>query len=232
MAQPRVKSTDRGDDADGAVTVLNIGGVYRQSEQMPFGIGDDMTLTAFDFLTGVIAADARDIDGFSGLTVDDTRSRAGLAASSDARRLHQVKIYRPPKTGITPRIEIALNRRNRRKPLRQCAPLAAGPGDVQERIDNRAKLGRSRATRLLHLRHERLDQCPLPIRQCICTTLPRTAISPASGLRPTHPVTLLKPRQLKRITGGEATQPLAGTSNRVSGQALTDPPRFLSSSRR
>ncbi len=43
---------------DGAIAVLDVGGVDLQADQMTFGVGDDVALAALDLLAGVVAARA------------------------------------------------------------------------------------------------------------------------------------------------------------------------------
>ena len=104
----------------------------------------------------------------------DACGRTGLAPQGNARHGYQREVDRPPQAAVPPGIEVTLNRRDRRKPLRQRPPLAAGPGDIEQRVHNRPEFGRSRSSRRFRVRHERCDQRPFPIRQRICATRPRT----------------------------------------------------------
>ena len=56
MAQPGVEPTDRGEDIDGAVAVLDIGAMNLQADEMSLGVGDDVALAALDLFPCVIAA--------------------------------------------------------------------------------------------------------------------------------------------------------------------------------
>lgn len=187
---------------------LDVGRVHRQPDQVSLGGSNDMALAAFDLLADVVTTQTGNVRGLCRLAVDDTGARARLATKRQACRSHQVEVDGLPQPVVPPGIEIALNRRDRREPIRQCPPLAAGPGDVEEHVHDRPKFCRPRSSRCLRSRQERLEQRPFPVRQRVCISLPRAAISPAGGLRPTHVVIPFKSRQLKRITTDGATQPL------------------------
>src|SRR5260370_32395948 len=50
VAQFGEHSSDEPQQRHGAMIVLNVGGLNKHGEQRAFGIGDDVTLAAFDFL--------------------------------------------------------------------------------------------------------------------------------------------------------------------------------------
>src|SRR5271165_2600668 len=60
---------------------------------------------------------------------------------------------------VSPIVEIALHRRERRKVLRQHPPLTAGPRDIQDRVKHGPQLNLARPAQRLGRRHMRLDQC-------------------------------------------------------------------------
>src|SRR5215472_10628532 len=97
-----------------------------------------MALAAFDFLGRIIAAWSAAFGGLDRLAVDDTSRGTGFAVSGLARLEQQFKIDPLEQTLVAPIVEIALHRGERRKVLWQQAPLAAGPCDIQDRVDNRA----------------------------------------------------------------------------------------------
>ena len=55
VAQPGIERADRSKDARGAIAVLNAGFVHDEPDQVAFGVGDDVTLAALDFLSCIIA---------------------------------------------------------------------------------------------------------------------------------------------------------------------------------
>ena len=186
VAQPGQQATDRDQQRRGAVAVLDVGGVDLRRHQMALGVGQDVALAPLDLLAGVEAARAGDVGAARRLAVDHPGARAGLPALGLARRHHQVEVDRPPQPAVPPGVEVAADRRNRRVMRRQGAPLAAGPGHIENGVDHRPKVGGTRATHPLLRRHEWLDHSPLRIRQRICTKLPGAAILPPGVLRPTH----------------------------------------------
>src|SRR5258707_1140910 len=55
MAKPGIARADRSKNAGGAIAILNAGFVHDKSDQVALGVGDDVTLAAFDFLARVKA---------------------------------------------------------------------------------------------------------------------------------------------------------------------------------
>jgi hypothetical protein len=49
MAQPGIARADRSKDAAGAIAILNAGFVHDESDQVAFGVGNDVALAALDF---------------------------------------------------------------------------------------------------------------------------------------------------------------------------------------
>ncbi len=82
MAQPRVKLANGGDDAHRAVSILDVGSMHGQSDQVAVGICDDLAFTAFNLLAGVVATGTSNIYGFGRLAIDDACGRTGLAPNA------------------------------------------------------------------------------------------------------------------------------------------------------
>ena len=59
MAQPGKQVVDGADDQPGPVTILDVGGVNRDTDQQAGGVGDDVALAAFDLLGRIVAARPR-----------------------------------------------------------------------------------------------------------------------------------------------------------------------------
>ena len=66
-----------------------------------------------------------------------------------------------PGTVVAPAIEIPLHGRARRKVSRQGAPLATGPQQIENGIDNRAQITFARPTQSTRRRQQRRDLSPL-----------------------------------------------------------------------
>jgi hypothetical protein len=54
VSQPREAGSNGSEDARRAVAILEVGGMDDRRDQQAQGIGQDMTLAAFDFLARVI----------------------------------------------------------------------------------------------------------------------------------------------------------------------------------
>ena len=94
----------------GAVPVLNIGRMDHDEDQKAAGVGEDMALSAFDFLTCVIAANSATFRRFDRLAIDYTGAGRSFAALCFAQAHVQYHIHRIEKTGIAPGVEVASHR--------------------------------------------------------------------------------------------------------------------------
>ncbi len=125
VAQAGKVAGDGGEHRRRAVAVLDVGAVDHDRDQQAAGVGEDVTLAALDFLSGVEAPDTAAFRGFYALTVDDTGRRAGRAALGLARRGQQLPVDLGPGAVVPPEIKLALHRRAWREVPGQHAPWTA-----------------------------------------------------------------------------------------------------------
>ncbi len=125
VAQAGKVAGDGGEHRRRAVAVLDVGAVDHDRDQQAAGVGEDVTLAALDFLSGVEAPDTAAFRGFYALTVDDTGRRAGRAALGLARRDQQLPVDLGPGAVVPPEIKLALHRRAWREVPGQHAPWTA-----------------------------------------------------------------------------------------------------------
>ena len=125
VAQAGKVAGDGGEHRRRAVAVLDLGAVDHDRDQQAAGVGEDVTLAALDFLSGVEAPDTAAFRGFYALTVDDTGRRAGRAALGLARRDQQLPVDLGPGAVVPPEIKVALHRRAWREVPGQHAPWTA-----------------------------------------------------------------------------------------------------------
>src|ERR1700736_4214461 len=111
---------------DGSVAILNVGGMNVDGEQKAIGVGDNMPLAPVDTFAGVEASRTAGLGRRCTLTVNDRYRRPGLAPELPAGFPNQSCDDFLPPSGVAPGVKIALDRRVRRKLLRQGTPLAAG----------------------------------------------------------------------------------------------------------
>src|SRR5216683_5456785 len=122
------------------MAILNIGGMNVDGEQKTIGVGDDMPLTPVNTFAGVVASRATGLGRRCALTVNDRCCWSGLAAKLTARLPNQSCNDFLPSPGIAPGIKIALNRRVRRKFLRQRPPLTSGGQNEEDRLHHLAQV--------------------------------------------------------------------------------------------
>lgn len=95
-------------------------------------IDHGVTFAAFRFLAGVVATRAAGLDGFDSLTVDHRGRRTGLSADPLPVEHDKMVIDGLEQPLAAEPQEPTLDRRHRRKVLRQHAPGAAGPRHLEE----------------------------------------------------------------------------------------------------
>ena len=111
---------------DGAMDILNVGGMNVDGEQKTIGVGDDMSLPPINALARVKAGWAAGLRRRGTLAVDDSGSRRWLASELSSCLPDQGSDDFEPPAGISPGIKIALDSRVGRELARQRSPLAAG----------------------------------------------------------------------------------------------------------
>src|SRR6202035_5574930 len=179
---------------------LDVGRVHLHSEQRAAGIGDNVTLAALHSLACIKPAWAATFRRFHTLAVDDPSRRSALASRRSAGALHQHTIDPPPDVAVAPTIKIVLDRCERRKIFRQGAPLAAGGKNIENRIDDDAKVPLRRAPDVTPLRQQSAQQHPLFPRRIACIAQPVAAILSAGGFGPSHVVLPSSIRKHEGIT--------------------------------
>src|SRR6516165_2391003 len=135
-----------------------------------------MTLASLHLLTRIKPAWAATFCGFHALAVNDTGRGRAFAPCRSARALDQDSIDLAPDIAVAPIVKVMLNRRERRKVLRQSTPLAAGRQDVKDRIHDGAKRPFGRTPSPTPLRQQFAQQNPLHSCRVACIAQSITAI--------------------------------------------------------
>src|SRR6266508_6701490 len=124
--------------------------------------------------------------GLHALAVDDAGRGRALASHQSTSTLDKSSIDPAPNLRVAPTIEVILNRRARRKFLRQSAPLAAGSEDVKDCVQHRAKINLPRSSNPSSLGKQWRNHFPLVVRQITCIAQVITPILLAGGFGPRH----------------------------------------------
>src|SRR5208283_1134406 len=190
VAQPRVQAPYRSKHRRRAVAILHFSPVDDSAEQIALRIDEDVTLAPLDFLTGVEAPRAARLSGFDRLAVDRPGARRRLTPNLFPQRHDQNVIDARHQAAARPSVKIALNSGIRRKILGQLPPLAAGGGDVEDRLDNGAQRRNARPAAPKGAWQERFDQRPFFVRSV-------TPILAAGDFSPSHkiPSNLANPKE-------------------------------------
>jgi hypothetical protein len=143
----------------------------------------------------------------------DPASGAGgeLAALFLAGSRHQPGIDPLPGAVVAPAVEIAL-RRARRILTRQGAPLAAGPQEIEDGVDDGPQVALARPPEPTPRRQERRNLRPLPGSRVACIAQLVTAILLPSGFSP-HVVP-------PSLSANKTESQLTETTQFISGQPL------------
>jgi len=104
---------------------------------------------------------ARSLGGLDALAVDDRRRGAGVAPDPFAICHHERVVYPVKAPVIAPGGEPAVNRPPWRQVLRQQAPRAACPHDIEDAVDDLAHRPLAGPARRTGLRQVRRDHAPL-----------------------------------------------------------------------
>src|ERR1043165_1302163 len=133
IAQARKALSERSQQRDGAMIVLNVGRMHQQRDERALCVGDDVTLAPLDTLGGVKPAWATAFCRLHALAVDDPGGRRRVASDHLANQFDQRVVDPVPRAIIAPAIEESLHSRARRELLWQGSPLTACRQTVQNR---------------------------------------------------------------------------------------------------
>ena len=135
VTEPLETGADICPDQRSAVSVLYIGSIDNDMDQIAIGIGDDMALAALDLLARIIAPYSAAFRGLDALAVDHTGAGRGLAVLRNPRILHEAMIDPLPCNIVAPPIEPALHGGWWRKARAQHPPWQPAPKKIQYRLD-------------------------------------------------------------------------------------------------
>ena len=136
VPQPSVTADYLSQHQRRAIAVLHVSGVDHGMNEVALGVGHDVSLAALDLLACVIAARPAAFRRLDALAVDDPSARRSLAPNGFPADQQQSVIERKPKTIVTPQVEPASRRRDRRKAGRQHPPRQPATQQIQDRLDD------------------------------------------------------------------------------------------------
>jgi hypothetical protein len=156
----------RPEQRSAAIAVLHTGAGDQHREQQPAGVDGDVAFTAVDLLSGVVAAAGpRDrLGAAQGLGVDQRRSRLRVAALDLPADLFAQTVVDAGQGAVSgPGLEVVVDEFVVREVGRQRVPLAAGPVEVADRVDNVAARVDDRAAAACPCRDVRGQDRPLGV---------------------------------------------------------------------
>src|SRR5258705_10246978 len=168
------------------MAVLNIGGMNVNDKPKAVGVGDDVPLTGVNTFAGIVASRTAGLGRRCALTVNDRCRWSGLASKLPAGLADQSSDDFLPPSGIAPSIKIALNRRVRRKILRQSSPLTPAGQNEEDRLHDLAQIPLPWPAPMTLRRHPPTNQRPLRIRHIACVAQPTASILRTRDFSPWH----------------------------------------------
>jgi hypothetical protein len=191
VAQPRKRSPDGGEHLRSRVTILNIGSMDDQRDHQSERVGHDVALAALDFLARVIAANSAAFRGLNALAVDHACGWTGIAPLQLPRCHNEMMVDRLQQPAVAPIVEVALDRRRRRKVVREKPPLTACRGHVEDGVQNVPQIGVSRSANPPRRRQERLNETPFSVGQVACIAATSPFIFTTGDFSPRHVIPVL-----------------------------------------
>ncbi len=132
-----------------------------EHEAAPFRVNERMALATVDLLSSIITAWPAGLGGLGALAVDDCRRGAGVAPDPFAICHHERVVYPFKAPVVAPGGEPAVNRPPWWQVVRQQAPRAARPHDIENAVDDLAHRPLAWPARRAGLRQVRRDHEPL-----------------------------------------------------------------------
>ena len=136
-----------------------------EHEAAPVRVHERMALTSVDLLSSIVTAWPAGLGGLGALAVDDCRRGAGVATDPFAICHHERVVYPFEAPVVAPGGEPAVNRPPWRQVVRQQAPRAARPHDIEDAVDDLPHRPLARPARGARLRQVRRDDVPFCVGQ-------------------------------------------------------------------
>jgi len=161
VAQPGEAVSDRGQNIDGAIAILNNPDRGEDEDQKSTRVRDDVALSAFHLLAGLIASNPAAFRDFDRLAIEDVGARGSYTAFDLARVHHQHRVDRAEQSSVAPSVEVALHCRYRREAFGKRTPGASDYREIQDRVDDFPYIGRTPPSATLGRRDEWCRHFPL-----------------------------------------------------------------------
>src|SRR5271169_6496590 len=155
-----------------------------EHEAAPVRVHERMALTSVDLLSSIVTARPARLGGLGALAVDDCRRGAGVAPDPFAIGHYQRVVYPFKAAVVAPGGEPAVNRPPWRQVVRQQAPRAARPHNVEYPVDDLAHRPLARPAGRAGSWQMRRDYAPLCVGQIGLVSRDGAAMLLSSGWRP------------------------------------------------
>src|SRR5260221_2325912 len=137
--------------------------MYHDLKQQTQGIDQDVSLAAIHLLAAVVPMRAALFGGLDRLAIDDRGAGSRLASSRATHALTQDAVYALPDAGEAPRVKIVIDSGPRPILLRQIAPGAARPQEIEDAIENPTKVDTTGTPTWLGAWEQGFEQGPFAI---------------------------------------------------------------------
>jgi len=134
------------------------------------------------------------------LAIDNRCTGALLATLATADAISKGVMDLLPSPVVSPLLEVHIDRRVRRKVVREHAPRAAATQNVEDGIDHRPEICRTRSTSRFGGRKQAADDLPFRVTH-VAWVSHRRILARLSGL-PKHPLSLVAQELLCNLAGG------------------------------
>src|SRR5208282_3857921 len=191
-----------------AVTILDARRMRFEHEAAAVGVDERMALASVNLLSGVVTAWPAGLGCLDALAVDYRGRGAGVAPDPFAICHHERVVYPFKAPVVAPGGKPAVDRPPWWQVVRQQAPRAARPHDIEDAIDDFPHRPLARPAHLAGLRQERRDHAPLCVGQIGLVSGNGAAMLLSSGWR-LHGEPKVGSRNPLGITAGAVTQPFS-----------------------
>ena len=157
----------------GTVSVLDVGGQSQHHQNQSHRVHKNVALAPVDFLARVVAALVAHLGALDALAVDARRAGVAFAVLGQAHRLAQMSMNGFPQAVVLPEPEVVIDRAPRSKVFGQVAPLAAGFGEIEDRLEQLPERVLAPPPLLAGLGKTVSDQIPFGVRQVRGITHPQ-----------------------------------------------------------
>jgi len=154
----------------GPIPVLNVRRQDHYQENKTDGVDQDVTFTSVDLLARIVTPLVAGLGTLDALAVDDPRAGLTLSSFNQAQMFSQMGVNLVPQAIALPESEVVIDRAPRSEVFGQISPLAAGPDQIENGVEQLPERMLAPSALLAWLGETIIDELPFGVGKIRCVS--------------------------------------------------------------